>query len=180
MKRTVSIAIGMLFWSCPFVVAQVDENARNHDPDAKFGFVNVAEPQSLAEAVQQLNSISKQHNIGKTQEPLTADEVIGAIRRWSNKRDIPVETKAKFERIAETGMLNAGDQLKFATGLFSEGNFYAVWWLDLTVDNYVFRVRDRTISSRKQTDEEIAMLAKLRREMLDRARGQDHPANDIY
>lgn len=168
MKRAFISLPFMFVLSVSVANGQVEDLDEIHDPDAKFGRVTAAESQSLADSVAQLNEISRNHNIGRTQEPLTADEVVGAIRRWSNALDISPETKAQFERIAETGMLNDGDELEFSTGLWSGGNYYTVWWLDLTVDKYTFRVRDRTISSRPQTNEEIAMLERNRIEAMKR------------
>ncbi len=173
MKFTLMCLPIMFSLSLAVVNAQVDDLEELRDPDAKFGRVIVDESQSLADSVAQLNEISQYHNLGKTQEPLTPDEVIGAIRRWSRALEINAETRAKFDRIAETGMLHAGDELNFSTGLWSDGNYYSVWWLDLTVDNYTFRVRDRTISSRLQTDEEIAMLDRRRAEARELFRNSD-------
>jgi hypothetical protein len=150
----------------------------NRDSDATFGGLTVDVPQSLDNFVAQLNEITKHHKLGKTQEPLTADEVIGAIRRWSNNPEATPETKAKFNRIVETGVLNAGDKLSFSTGLTSDGICYTVWWLDLTVDRYVFRIRDRTVSSRPQTKEEIALhkrnVAEIKKQLEDLNKTPDH------
>lgn len=111
----------LLVICCTSLQAQSGGARRVHDPDAKFGTVTAPDSITLADAVAQLNKISEQHTLGKSQEPLTADEVTGAIRRWSNAPAISDETKAKFDRIAETGVLGKGDELQFATGLWSDG-----------------------------------------------------------
>ena len=155
---------------CSFCFAQ--------DPDAKIGTVKIYEKMTLEQAVEKLNNLSKDHTIGSNQSPLTADEIVGAITRWSGKPPIPDEKRAEFETIAKTRMLNLGDQLQFSTSFQSDGNYFTVWWLDLTVGRYKFRIRDRTISSRPQTDEEKAMPEKRLKRMQEllKQRGRENKA----
>ena len=156
MKSGLALSAVLVFVSFSSVLAQLDEHDEVGDPNAKFGTVAVTDSMTLEDAVAQINKIAARHSIGKSQEPLTQDEVVSAIKRWSDTVEVSDETRASFNQIATTGELKAGDELQFATGLWSGGNFYTVWWIDLSVDNYTFRVRDRTISSRKMTDDEIA------------------------
>lgn len=167
MKLTSILLAVVLPLICSVVTAQLDDSLLLHESDAASGSVTAKNSMAIDEAAAQLNQISKRHRLGKSQVPITADEVIGAIRRWSHAPEISDETKAKFNRIAKTGTLSAGDRLHFSTGLWSNGNYYTVWWLDLTVDNYTFRIRDRTISSRKQTEDEVAMLKRQEIRLID-------------
>lgn len=136
-------------------------------PDSPTESIVAQKSVRLCNVVAELNEVSKHHNLGKSQEPITTDEVVGAIHRWldsNNKRPTagigfhdsticPDDKRLKFLQIAETQMLNAGDELRFATGLNSNGYVYTVWWIDLTVDKFRIRLRDRTLGCRKQTDE---------------------------
>lgn len=121
------------------------------DPDAIHGTVSIKQAITLDQAVAKLNALSEDHTIGQDQPPLTADEIVAAINRWDFEAPISDKKREKFKTIAKTRMLNPGDKLQFSTGLWSDGHYFTVWWLDLTVDNYKFRIRDRTISSRPQT-----------------------------
>ena len=121
------------------------------NPDAKHGTVSIKQAVTLDQAAAKLNALTEDHTIGQDQPTLTADEIVAAINRWDFEAPISDEKREQFKTIAKTRMLNPGDKLQFSTGLWSDGHYFTVWWLDLTVDNYRFRIRDRTISSRPQT-----------------------------
>ena len=128
--------------------------------------VIVENQMSIRDGVAELNAKSKHHEIGKSQEPLTAEEVVGGIRRWLQEHSVSSERRAKFERIADSCVLNPGDELSFATSLNNSGHRFNVWWLDLTVDDYTLRIRDRTISSRKLTSREVAEQGEFVKQLL--------------
>jgi len=116
---------------------------------------------SVAEAVKEFNQRAQQDPVGKTQPPLTEDELVAAIRGW-----IPDEHPgcgpflASFKKVAATGVLPVGIYLNFVPGWKGYNGYdYCVWWIDLFVPGtpeqqaqhhwgYNFRLRAQMISSR--------------------------------
>jgi hypothetical protein len=112
-------------------------------------------PQPLVDAVADFNARAMKDQIGRVQPPLTADEVIAAIRGWIRERT-PVDeaTYQVFQTIADTGTLPIGADLRFITRWRGYNGYdFDVWWVDLTVKKgekagYTFRIRDQKIASR--------------------------------
>jgi RNA polymerase sigma factor (sigma-70 family) len=103
----------------------------------------------LAKAIREFNQTAKGSRIGEKQSPLTEAEVIGAIRRW-DREQLAVDdgTYRAFLKIAQTGELPSSAKLSFITYYEgAQGFAFDVWWVDLEVGGYNFRIRDRTISS---------------------------------
>ena len=153
MRLQLVFAIALLLSMASFVGlanAQADNSIRKQ--------IRIDELRKLDVVVAEFNELAANHVIGADQPPLTTDEVVAAIRRWPHDRKIADEKKKQFIEIAETRMLNAsvapGTRLSFSTGLQRNGNYFTVWWIDLTFERYTFRIRDRTISSRPMTDAE--------------------------
>jgi hypothetical protein len=130
----------------------------------KSGTVTITDPTSLAEATAKLNELTKDHPIGSQQPPITVEEIVAAIHRYAGKK-IPADKRKKFLAVATTKMLNPGDGLKFSTELWSDDIHVTVWLLDLTVDGYKLRIRDRTISYRPQSALEKEMHESLRKSL---------------
>jgi hypothetical protein len=140
----------------------------------------IAERQMLLrDGIAALNAKASVHEIGSLQPPLTEDEVVGSIRRWLQGRSISEEQRTQFEEIADTGILNPGDELSFLTRMTSRGQRFTVWWLDLTVNDYRIRIRDRTISSRALSADELAAHEEASKRIeawhsiINNARGDD-------
>ncbi len=117
------------------------------------------EPSALDRAVEDFNKRAGKDQVGKFEPPLTADEVVAAIRSW-DRTSIPIDDEkfALFEQIAETGHLPIGTTISHTTGWVTRGFHYQVWWIDVNIPTDVnqgitFRIRARTISSQKRTDE---------------------------
>lgn len=109
----------------------------------------------LSRAVKDFNEKAKKDTIGKDQSALTEDEVVAAIRGWIRTRHPASDAVyGAYQKIAATGVLPPGAGLSFTTGWQGFNGFdFEVWWIDLQVPNerglgYVFRIRDRKISSR--------------------------------
>ena len=110
-------------------------------------------PTKLSEAVSEFNKKTKHHSIGASQPPLTSDEVVAAIlRRQASDRD----STDPLLRVASSRMLQIGDELMFTPVLTSEKYHFTVWWIDLRTPGGGLRIRDRTLSSRSLTPDELA------------------------
>lgn len=130
--------------------------------------VSEGNPQSLTKAVESFNGKASSNSIGKTQPPLTDDEVIAAIRGWIPKHTPGVAdvTYERFQEIAATGTLPDDAKLTFTTSWTGYRGFqFQVWWVDLSIKldpektgvrGYTFRIRNQKISSRKMTPAELA------------------------
>lgn len=127
--------------------------------------VNTAtNPNSIELAVERFNAEARTHHVGKSQLPLTEDEVVAAIRSW-----IPQETPGvtdevynQFQDIAELRVLPKGARLSHCSSWTGYRGFhFKVWWIDLSIKTgetggYTFRIRDQKISSRRLTADELA------------------------
>ena len=94
----------------------------------------------LARAVGEFNERAKQTEIGKTQPPLTAEEVLAAVRDWNSKED-PIEPKmfAALQEAAKGGMLPKGAYLSYSSGSLSRNGYDIDAWniyLQVGLDKY--------------------------------------------
>lgn len=130
-----------------------------------FSAQDEAAPSTLKAAVAKFNQETQTHPIGKSQFPLTEDEVIAAIRGWIPESTPYVTDKIfnAFQEIAESRKLPPdGVELSFRADWAGYRGFrFDLWWIDLTIktgenDACLFRIRDQKISSRKMTAEELA------------------------
>lgn len=116
---------------------------------------NATPVSTLKAAVVKFNEGAQTHLVGKTQLPLTQEEVVAAIRGWipESTPGVTEEIYEKFQAIAESGELPANAQLSSKsvwTGY--RGYHFKVWWIDLSIETgagtaYTFRIRDQKISS---------------------------------
>jgi len=113
--------------------------------------------------------------------PLTAAEVIAAIRNWDKKRH-PVNdaTYALYLRVAEERILPCGMYFSRITRLMDFKYAYEVDWKDLTLTSipegqkdpeigfgYNYRIRARYISSRPLTVEEKELFEQRNKRYLE-------------
>lgn len=120
----------------------------------------------LATAVERFNARAKLDAVGKAESPLTAEEVVAAIRGWVRKQHpVPDAFYNAFQTVANTQTLPAGSRLDFTTGWQkNNGHDFVVWWVDLTLSDpaapgsdpattaaFTYRIRDRKISLRPAT-----------------------------
>ncbi len=110
---------------------------------------------SLAEAVEQFNSRALMDPIGKTQPPLTEEEVIAAIR-WADHEDFPVTSHefAAYKKIAETKKLPPGAELEVISRFVPNDEYeFKAWSVRLRMPrssghgSYAYSIRQRWISS---------------------------------
>jgi hypothetical protein len=142
---------------------------------------------SIAEAVKQFNVRAQADAVGKTQPPLTSDEVIAAIRGWIPEEHPKCEYYLpQFRKIAETGIIPVGSYLDFIPGWIGyQGYDYEVWWVDLFVPGtaeqkaahhagYRFRLRAQMISSRphRPTSDLTREQQLMQKAWLDQAPGK--------
>ena len=146
---------------------------RSRGPDSPHGSVVVVEPSTLDDAVVRFNTLAVENVIGAQQSALDSEEIIGAIRRWPNNLEIDDALKNKFDNIVKTGQMPNGSEIQFHTILLSGDYHFTVWWIDLKIDGYRFRIRDRTISSRPLTNDENMALVELND--LTKRLGEGHP-----
>lgn len=112
---------------------------------------------SLKLAVDRFNAEARTHPVGKSQLPLTEDEVIAAIRGWIPEKTPGVtdDVYNRFQGIAESRVLPEGARLSHCSSWRGYRGFhFKVWWIDLSIKTsetggYTFRIRDQKISSRK-------------------------------
>jgi hypothetical protein len=84
--------------------------------------------------VAQFNREAQTDSIGKTQNPLTVDEVVAAIRAFvrDDKPSMNEAHYAAFQKIADTRILPAGSNLDRITHLIERNGYeFDVWWIDL-------------------------------------------------
>ncbi|MFN3650114.1 MAG: hypothetical protein ACK47B_11095 [Armatimonadota bacterium] len=112
-------------------------------------------PLPLGEAVEAFNRRAAADPVGRTQPPLTEDEVVAAIRGWMRERvEVTDNVFARFQRVAETGRLPEGAEFRFITGWGGFRGFdFEVWWVDLVLRTgpdkvFAYRIRDQKLRSR--------------------------------
>ena len=108
---------------------------------------------SLADAVKQFNEWAKKKEIGKTQPPLTEDEVVAAIRSWPGKEGPWAgELYNAFQRVADTRTLPRAWRLDGAERSRFNNFDLDVWRIEMSISvgsnvaNIV--VRDQKIRER--------------------------------
>lgn len=110
----------------------------------------------LAAAISKFNAQAAADPIGKDQPPLTADEVVAAIR-LSDKSDFPEASQALyawFQKIAETRELPADAQFESLNGIDPGGDFvFDVWHVRIMFPKerfgtYSFTVRRSAVRAR--------------------------------
>ncbi len=119
----------------------------------------------IAAAVAEFNRLAASNPIGKTQPPLTVDEVIAAIRGFTAEEHPHSEVfLPQFKKMAQTGIIPAGCHLSFICGWTPNKDYdYVVWWIDLFVGRenadpaqgsygYNYRLRAQMISSQPHED----------------------------
>jgi hypothetical protein len=132
--------------------------------DANAKIDDAATP--LADAVRAFNAEAAENPIGKTQPPLTEDEVIAALRGILRElTPMTDEVYNAYQKIAETRTLPPRATLHFTIDWVPrlEGFHFTVWWADLSImtgkhAGYNYRLRDCKISSRPLTDEELEAI----------------------
>ena len=122
----------------------------------------------LADAIAAFNVEAATDPIGKSQPPLTEEEVITAILLWERPDDSPVsnEMLATFQSIAKTGRLPARASFEKLTGYDRGGNHvFDVWSVRIQIErpdksSYSFVLRERAIANRT-LEEELNRLEQL-------------------
>ena len=123
---------------------------------------------TLASAIEKFNRDAATHRIGKTQSPLTEQEVVAAILWWEPTKDTPVspELLEQFRSIAKTKTLPRNATFEKLTGFDRGGeHVFDVWSVRIVMqrsDNstYAFLIRERVIGART-INEELSRLKNL-------------------
>ena len=109
---------------------------------------------TLAEAVKRFNRRAQKDAAGKTQPPLTEDEVVAAIRWWDREEEpVTDDVYQAYQAIAATRKLPASAALYFITRCTGpNGDEVDVWWINLEITGpdtgYGFRVRHQMLRYR--------------------------------
>ena len=135
------------------------------------GTVRVTEKTSLAEVVARLNDDTIGHPIGKNQAPITVVEIVAVLRRNLGNK-IPKDKREEFLAVATTKMMNSGDWLKYSAESWTDDFRFTVWIVELTVNGYKIRIRDRTVASRPQTPIEKTMRQQLKKQLEKAMQGK--------
>ena len=139
------------------------------ESDPNFYRLRIDVPTSIEQVVREFNEKAKHHTVGKLQPPITADEVVAAIRRLQQKNcsSWTDEVFKRFLAIADTEEIPEGSELSIITRYIGIRGFeITVWCVDLRIPTGLgstngFRIRDRTIASRAMTTDEKSALERL-------------------
>ena len=131
---------------------------------------NANESPTLAGAIETFNARAATDAIGKTQPPLTEDEVIAAIRWVNAVRAEPGVTEAEYAallQVAQTRRLSPGAELEVLTGFEPDNKtVFTAWSVRLRMPHgenggtYAFPLRERMIGSRLIGPEERMVIQK--------------------
>ena len=156
MNKTFFIRIALLIIAAIGISSCAGKATRGDSPQA-----GRAEVQTLAAAVRTFNVEARTDPVGKSQPPLTQEEVIAAIRAWDpSTRPVPEETFDRYQEIADTGKMPHGATLHSTRRWVGYRGFtFTVWWVDLSIRSndgtgFTFRIRDRKLSSRQARPED--------------------------
>lgn len=157
------IAGGSAIWLAPLPSAQAQAKA------------NPAS--SLAGAIRMFNAQAAREAIGKTQPPLTEDEVVAAIR-WIDagrtEHGVKAEEYTALLKIAETRQLPPGAELEALTEFEpNDAIVVTAWSVRLRMPHgenggtYAFPIREQMIASRLIGSEERKVIRKWRKKWQD-------------
>lgn len=115
----------------------------------------------IGEAIADFNARAKADPVGASQPALTSDEVVAAIRAWSDPPRMPASAKAVFQSIARKAIMPKGSFIRVIPGLIALHKFdIDVWWIDVQVEldkyptdlkdvpQYAYRIRTAYLRSR--------------------------------
>lgn len=131
----------------------------------------LGEPHSTAEtqlvvAINQFNNEAKSDPIGLTQQPLTENEVVAAIRFWNDPDAlVSAEMLSSFKEIAETRVLPKNAVFDKLTGYDRGGDYiFDVWSVRIRFERpdkstYAFVLRETVIASRTLQEELVRIKA---------------------
>ncbi len=164
LMRLVLLSLAFVVGTSCMSFAQLDES-KYHDPSIDTERFTATGTISLHDVVPRFNEIASQHSVGKSQEELTVDEVISAIRRAVGTSKTAGQPKMERpHKQRSTGLC------KLETCPRRRATF--CYWIYIfrapvhgvvdrhRLDSYRLRLRDRTLSSRALTAEEMAENAR--------------------
>lgn len=140
--------------------------------DPKLRRLKIEEPTPIERVLSEFNRRAKYDTVGKTQPPITVNEVIARIgslnqQQASSRTDDVMEI---FRGIAETKVIPAGSELSVINRWVNNDSVITVWWVDLKIQTGKgttngFRIRDQTISARAMTADEKVELKRSNAEI---------------
>lgn len=129
-----------------------DITPNKDSPDFRlYELINAGFPKEiqLEEAVAVFNKFVQCSEVGKTQPPLRAEEIIASIRDWVCETDAPFEDKKKaceeFRKIAETGKMPKGSFIDYGGGRYNYRNYdidKLEIYLNIRLDKYRNDLKD--------------------------------------
>ncbi len=124
----------------------------------------------LARAIHTFNAQAAKEIIGKTQQPLSEDEVIAAIRWTCAVKSEPDVTDAEYAallKVADTGQMSPGAELEVQTAFEpNEEIIVTAWSVRLRMPHgksggtYAFPIREQKLASRLIGPEEREVIQK--------------------
>ena len=142
---------------CLYQNPSFNPSREKENPDSRlYNLINAGYPKdiSLEEAIAIFNKFAQCDDRGKTQPPLTVEEVKAAIRDWDCKKEGDAEDKkfcADVWKIAETGKMPKGSFFDFDNGTGGtsrvrgyRGYYVKTWEIELYLhlDKYRRDLRD--------------------------------------
>ena len=160
---------GQIGSQAPLNNASATDTGRTEDilPQRQHGFVTVGSPTSLEDAVSMFNEMAQHNDTGKNQPKLTKDEVIAALRMFSDRKECTAETRSELQEIIGTKYLKPGQQLTFNTRYVSEGHIFDVWEIGFGREGTPpwFSIREATLLSRQKSEKEKKLWDEMKTEM---------------
>jgi hypothetical protein len=101
----------------------------------------------LDDVVAQFNTDAANDPVGQLEPPLTADEVVGAIRRQLPNLNASPQVVEMLRRIAQTRTLPVDAKVHADSGYTIRGTTSVVWWINLDLvtgpnTGYGLRIRE--------------------------------------
>jgi hypothetical protein len=123
----------------------------------------------LADSIETFNRAAATDEIGKTQNPLTEQEVVAAILMWEPTKDSPVSNALleQFRSIAKTKELPHNATIEKLTGYDPGGDHvFDVWSVRIRMQrpddsSYSFVIRERVIAARTIVEELDALKDRI-------------------
>ncbi len=161
----IAISIGVAVLASLAATASDKNSADEKDEEIQLKYpycvvvVDDLKPRSLAEAVAAFNKDAKESPTGALQPPITEQETLAAIAKFTELEHVEEPTKATLREIAKTKSLPVNAYFRRFTRFDDEQQMRGVWWVRLVVEgkdppDYSVPVRTTQVFARPYTQME--------------------------